>query len=413
VTQFVSLPSPEEYTPENLAVVAYTDPLYFAKLGAVASLVSYSLGAVYMAQFVPPNTLGLSLGIAQSLALGGPDRLVAKILIPLASRGLVEAKLILSYAGQCGIGVNVPCGAIVYAQHLAQRAVDAGLIKKVPPEVGAIVAVVARNIDLIKDYSNINNFKAAWLWSRTAAAMKEIAALFDPGTPRDAVNIAANALKLFAKPIEFIAASGTAGIPDALDSLSVDILGFSPIAFKNAVKQGVQQAKDFLSAHQYDDTKRQIVQKIGNAFKGMVDGLANVELFGIGDEINKLIRPALDALGQMNGIFAQAQSITGGQLPTGQSGVSSTTTATPTTALDYLALIKARNIIVQQASAQVTPVVPRVPVKPPPVPSPSAPEAQKGAGALVLAAAGTGFLVGGPPGALVGGLLGLAMGKKK
>jgi hypothetical protein len=84
VIKFVAgdLPSPDDYLPENLCVTGWTNPAKMALLTGVAALI-FPPALLYIGLYIPPNIAGLPIGMAQALAVGGPDRVIAKILNPL------------------------------------------------------------------------------------------------------------------------------------------------------------------------------------------------------------------------------------------------------------------------------------------------------------------------------------------
>lgn len=307
----IQLPSPSEYDPENLIVVAYTDPLRLAFLGAVGALVSGGFGGGYVAQFVPPSILGWNLAIPLATARGGPARVWDNILEPIFQDQMDKLWALFQH----GIG---PAAAIAY------------FVKKEaakphhPPFVRAVLNVIGDNPNLLDALRDTKRIKEESTISSLGAAVKAAAP-----SQGDVVYGLGDAVQRFAGPISAVMQKPNAdGALEALDRMGEIVIGVRPSLIK---KNGVAAYKGLTAAGTAEgDARFAALNKVGAALEGLVGAFQAIQwpevLKFISDAANAVFQFLAAVIAEIASLYAQLAG-GGSTSPTIDTGTSTPSTS--------------------------------------------------------------------------------------
>lgn len=292
VVHFIAglVPTPSDYTPENLAVVGWTDPLKFFALEAAADLVFPGGASVILTPFRPPaptNLAGLGLGIANSYALGGWDRVTRVILDPIYENVQEQAGAVLDFAFN-GEPALVRWALKKVAQRLPQGSVEQAIILVLSQSSDEIVAV-------IKD---INKIKDGAFWEGLGKGLKDIGKAFPDPNVANILQTAGTAIGAGGAAIGVIADKGVGGIKEAFNALRLKLFNvpaeFDQLSAAAQAEWAALLLKVDESGH---NTAAQLTALLTNVHDGVSDfAKAAHKLPGkLGDAVGGLI----DMLGQL------------------------------------------------------------------------------------------------------------------
>ena len=205
------LPSPDDYDPENLIITAYTDPIKFGLLTAVATII-FPPAVFYMAAYAPPNPVGLTAALAESFARGGGQRVVDKILEPLADHFGKMLNTAIDFA------INRDAALVRWALRKIAARLDDGVPK------GIILALADAGNAVVEAIKNIAELKSEGFYVDVGSAISKVADQF-VGPLKEALTLAGNAIKAGGRAVAILVDKKLAGLKEAMDAFLEGILG--------------------------------------------------------------------------------------------------------------------------------------------------------------------------------------------
>lgn len=443
----------DDYQPLKLWDTFWANPPRFALLIGKLNIIPV-FGAVVTVALtgtgIPFALIPFAVGDAEKQGKNPSEA----ILDPVWKHAKKSIGMVLQYVGKCGIGINVTCGAGLIVKRGAQDMIDDGFLTKPPgqggaydPTLKAVVAFLARSGDKLVDA--VANSLTGDVWGSGIFAVMEAgfgAAATVPEIPEETKKILRMLRTVSA--VGNVIASGVAAqkpFPIIADDIAEKLLGFRPSVFFKLKDKKPDAAVAYATTAVDQtggslDTMMGVVSDVGTALDTLIAAIEKLSNeFGGGlDEVVKIFSGARNGISQAEAAsaavtkdveIAAKQAGAGANNPLfkpvpvtlGQIKLQGTEVA------KHIAAIVAKDRSVAVRGGTINARVP-LPVSEPaqPKPSPKVPAGlppklpaktpakvqKKTGGGALLATAGLGFAVGGPPGALVGLIAGAALNKK-
>lgn len=366
-------PTPADYEPENLCVTAWTDPPKFALLSAVAAIV-FPPALLYMGVYVPPNVTGLTLGLAEALAKGGPERAISKILDPLYNAVADLAGALLDYAFN---------GNAALVRWAIKKVAD-----RLPDDVlkGILLACSEAADSIVEVIQSANKLKDEAFYVGLGDAITRASQKFFEGNRglRDTLSWIGDAIKGGGAAIATLVEKGAAGVQEAFAKLAEKVLGipadFDRLTEKAKAEIAAAKAQIMEGGKSPLDLFHAFVSNLRSGVAAVADALRKLPL-----KIGQLLGGLIDLLGQL---IAKAEAFIAGLMGLAQ----------------------------RWMEGAFNPPPPPVVVTPTPIPGPIPTEptpASSGSLLLILGGGLVGGLLGGPVGAGLGAGAGAFLGKGK
>lgn len=312
---------PENWNPLILWQTYWTNPAKYAVFVGQAQVVGQLLAPVtagasllwsgYMlaAGTAPPYQL--LPGALAEVARQGKD-VVQELVVPATVGSIKNLGTALAYLGNCGIGVNVPCGAGLLVKRAAQDQIDDGTINGADPVTQAVIRFLADQGD---------NFISTAVKAVTSAPSKALArqvitimrsgfvlvreAAAGAGDTR--TRDVANTLVTVADVADIVAKGLEDRAPaiDIVDSVVYRLLGISIKTFKVQLQSDVAAARSTIEAAQKaKGFSLEQVGKLINDLGGVMNRIAGF--------INEVESKAGTSLGDLSRMFTTADAALGG-----------------------------------------------------------------------------------------------------
>jgi hypothetical protein len=390
---------PENWNPLILWQTYWTNPgkyaVWLGQAQVIGSLLAPATGGLstiwagYMAAAGPNPPFQLLPGALIEVAAQKKD-VVQELVVPATVGSIKNLGMSLAYLGNCGIGVNVPCGAGLLVKRVAQDQIDDGTINGADPVTQAVIRFLADQGD---------NFISTAVKAVTSAPSKALArqvitimrsgfvlvreAAAGAGDTR--TRDVANTLVTVADVADIVAKGLEDRAPaiDIVDSVVYRLLGISIKTFKVQLQSDVAAARSTIEAAQKSrGFSLEQVGKLINDLGGVMNRIASF--------ISEVESKAGTSLGDLSRMFASADAALGG---------------TKAELAQVQAVAASKNVPVTAAS------VARSGGR---SPTSTSPQGNKPMDTLSLLSTfiggAAGALVAGPPGAVAGGAVGYAAG---
>lgn len=438
----------DDYQPLKLWETFWANPPRFALLLTKLNIIPV-FGAVVTVALtgtgIPFALIPFAVGDAEKQGKNPSEA----ILDPVWKHAKKSIGMVLQYVGKCGVGINVTCGAGLIVKRGAQDMIDDGFLTKPPgqggaydPTLKAVVAFLARSGDKLVDA--VANSLTGDVWGSGIFAVMEAgfgAAASVPEIPEETKKIL-RMLRTVSAVGNVIASGVATQKPFSViaDDVAEKLLGFRPSVFFKMKEKKPDAALDYATTAVDQtgsslDTMMGVVGDVGTALDKLIAAIDKLSKeFGGGlDEIVKIFSGARNGITQAQTASAAVTSEVAAAAksagatasnplfkpaPVTVTGISIAGTEAGKRIISVAARYRGQNVSIAPTGkvAAVAPPTPKPPTPKPPTPLPPKPPAPKakpaGGGGALLATAGLGFAVGGPPGALVGLIAGAALNKK-